>query len=151
MTTARLTLAATALAVLAACASVPRAPPERDLAAKQFGAPMPGQAALYVYRNEAFGGAARMGLLLDGAYLGDTGPKTFHWVTIPPGKHTLVGKAENDAVLEFTAEPGRNVFVWQEVKMGFWSARNRLELVDENVGRPAVAECSLAEVGATPR
>jgi hypothetical protein len=153
MTILRRALTGAALAALAACASVPKAPPERDLAAKQFSTPMPGQAALYVYRNESFGAAAKMGLILDGAYLGDTAAMTFHWVTIAPGKHTLVGKAENDAVLEFVAEPGRNVFVWQEVKMGMWSPRNRLELVDEARGKAAVAECSLAEVGtsAAPR
>ena len=153
MTILRRTLAAAALAALAACASVPKAPPERDLAAKQFAAPMPGQAALYVYRNESFGAAAKMGLILDGAYLGDTAANTFHWVTVAPGKHTLVGKAENDAVLEFEANPGQNVFVWQEVKMGVWSPRNRLELVDEARGKAAVAECSLAEAGtpAAPR
>ncbi len=153
MTILRRTLAAAALAALAACASVPKAPPERDLAAKQFAAPMPGQAALYVYRNESFGAAAKMGLILDGAYLGDTAAATFHWVTIAPGKHTLVGKAENDAVLEFEANPGQNVFVWQEVKMGMWAPRNRLELVDEARGKAAVAECSLAEAGtpAAPR
>lgn len=153
MTILRRTLAAAALAALAACASVPKAPPERDLAAKQFAAPMPGQAALYVYRNESFGAAAKMGLILDGAYLGDTAANTFHWVTVAPGKHTLVGKAENDAVLEFEANPGQNVFVWQEVKMGMWAPRNRLELVDEARGKAAVAECSLAEAGtpAAPR
>lgn len=144
MTILRRTLAAAALAALAACASVPKAPPERDLAAKQFAAPMPGQAALYVYRNESFGAAAKMGLILDGAYLGDTAANTFHWVTIAPGKHTIVGKAENDAVLEFEANPGQNVFVWQEVKMGVLQARSKLHLVDEASGRERVNSCKLA-------
>ncbi|HEY6099624.1 MAG TPA: DUF2846 domain-containing protein [Anaeromyxobacter sp.] len=151
MTMTRGALAAAALAALAACASVPKAPPERDLAAKQFAAPMPGQAALYVFRNESMGGAVKMGLVLDGAYLGDTAARTFHWVTVAPGKHTLIGKAENDAVLEFTAAPGQNLFVWQEVKMGVLSARNRLELVDDARGRTGVAECELAEAGALAR
>jgi Protein of unknown function (DUF2846) len=148
MTFARRALAAAALAVLAACASVPMAAPDRDFAAKEFAKPSRGKAALYVFRNESIGGTVKMTLQLDGAPLGETGPKTFHWVTIAPGKHTLVGKAENESVVQFTAASGQNVFVWQEVKMGFLSAGNRLELVDEQTGRAGVADCEMAE--ATP-
>jgi hypothetical protein len=131
--------------MLAACASVPKAEPDRDFAAKQFTRPLRGKAALYVFRNESLAGAVKMSLELDGQPLGDTAPRTFHWVTLKPGKHTLVGKAENESVLEFTAAPGQNLFVWQEVKMGLLSAQNRLELVNEERGRAGVAECELAE------
>src|SRR5215470_7461966 len=99
--------AAVGLLALAACASVPRAAPERDLKAKTFAAPPKGKAALYVFRDESMGGAFKMELQLDGAPLGETGPKTFHWVNIAPGKHTLVGKAENESRLEFTASAGQ--------------------------------------------
>lgn len=148
MTLARPVLAAVALAILAACASVPMAATERDFAAKEFAKPSRGKAALYVFRNESLGGTVKMTLQLDGTPLGETGPRTFHWVTIKPGKHTLVGKAENESVVEFTAGSGQNVFVWQEVKMGFLSASNRLELVDEQTGRAGVAECEMAEAAA---
>src|SRR2546426_4643524 len=110
---ARRALAVVALGILAACASVPMAAPERDFAAKEFAKPSRGKAALYVFRNEAIGGSVKMSLQLDGTPLGETGPKTFHWVTIKPGKHTLVGKAENESVVEFTAASGQNVFVWR--------------------------------------
>jgi hypothetical protein len=145
MTLPRCAVCFASLALLAACASVPKAPPERDLAAKQFASPGRGKANLYVFRNESMGGAVRMGLMLDGEVLGDTAAKTFHWVPIAAGKHTLVGKAENESVLEFTAKPGQSVFVWQEVKMGLLSARNQLQVVDDERGRAAVAECDLAE------
>ena len=145
---ARRALAVVALGILAACASVPMAAPERDFAAKEFAKPSRGKAALYVFRNEAIGGSVKMSLQLDGTPLGETGPKTFHWVTIKPGKHTLVGKAENESVVEFTAASGQNVFVWQEVEMGLLSADNRLELVDEQTGRAGVADCEMAEAAA---
>ena len=148
MTFARRVLVSAALAILAACASVPMAATERDFAAKEFAKPSRGKAALYVYRNESIAGTVKMSLQLDGALLGETGPRTFHWVTLAPGKHTLVGKAENDSVIKFTAASGQNVFVWQEVKMGILSAENRLELVDEQTGRAGVAECEMAEATA---
>jgi hypothetical protein len=144
MTSAPRALAIAALALLAACASVPKAAPERDFAAKEFARPSKGKAALYVFRNESIAGGVKMSLQLDGTPLGETAAKTFHWVTVSPGKHTLVGKAENESVIEFTATPGQNVFVWQEV-MGFLSAQNRLEVVDEQRGRAGVADCELAE------
>ena len=147
MRLSRAVLAASAVAMLAACASVPKASPERDRSAKQFAAPPKGKAALYVFRDESFGAAIKMSLLLDGRIVGDTAAKTFHWVEIAPGKHTLIGKAENESTLDFTAVPGQNVFVWQEVKLGVLSARNKLQLVDDQRGRAGVAQCELAEPG----
>ncbi|HSN91946.1 MAG TPA: hypothetical protein VLS93_12015 [Anaeromyxobacteraceae bacterium] len=133
-----------ALAALAsACASVPMAPPERDLAAKQF-LPTPGKANLYVFRDETFGAAVKMSLVLDGRMFGDTAARTFLLTTVDPGRHVLVSKAENDARLEFDAAPGANVFVWQEVKMGVLMARSKLHLIDEASGRERVNSCKLA-------
>jgi hypothetical protein len=149
MTSARRVIVAAAFALLTACASVPKAPEQLDQAVKQFAPPPKGKAALYVFRNEALGGSVKMTLDLDGRFLGDTAPKTFHWITIKPGKHTLVGKAENEVTLEFTAKAGQSIFVWQEVKMTLLSAKNRLELVDEDRGHAGVAECELAEVEAS--
>jgi hypothetical protein len=149
--TRRTLLAALAAALLAACASVPKAPPERDLAAKQFQPPAPGNASLYVYRHEAFGGAVRMSLLLNGQHVGDTGPRSFVWVGLSPGKHQLVSKAENDSVLELEAQPGATYFVWQEVKMGLMSARSKLQLVDDATGKAGVASCQLVETASSAR
>src|SRR5437016_8409362 len=143
MTFARRVLVSAALAILAACASVQMAATELDFAAKEFAKPSRGKAALYVFRNEAIGGSVKMSLQLDGTPLGETGPKTFHWVTIKPGKHTLVGKAENESVVEFTAASGQNVFVWQEVKMGLLSDENRLELGDEQRRRAGVSDVEM--------
>src|ERR1700694_3472240 len=104
-----------------ACASVPMASHEADLAAKKFEVP-PGRANLYVFRNEGFGGAVRMSVQLDGAVLGDTAAKAYLYSPIPPGLHTVVSKSENDSQLTIDAKPGANYFVWQEVKMGVWRA-----------------------------
>jgi hypothetical protein len=133
-----------ALPLLAtACASVPMASPELDRAAKEFRT-TPGRSNLYLFRDESIGGAVKMTVLLDGQLFGDTAAKTFLVATIAPGKHVLMSKTENDAQLDFTAEAGKNVYVWQEVKMGVWAARSALHLVDEAAARPRVAECSMA-------
>lgn len=93
------------------------ASPEMDTSAKSY-AVKPKKANIYVYRNEVFGAAVKLGVLLDGRAVGDTASKTFLLLGVDPGSHTIVSKSENDATLKVDAVAGRNYFVWQEVKMG---------------------------------
>jgi uncharacterized protein DUF2846 len=109
-----------------------------------------GKANLYVFRDESMGSAVKMSVLLDDKLLGDTAAKTFLLEAVDPGKHALVSKTENDARLDFTAEPGKNVYVWQEVKMGVLSARSALHLVEEAEAKPRINECNLSVREAAP-
>ena len=143
MSFVRATTVGSALA-LCACASVPMARPERDLDAKRFEVP-PDQALLYVYRDETFGSAIKLTVLVDGQHVGDTAAHTFLLVPIAAGRHQIVSKSENDSSVELTAREGKAYFVWQEVKMGLFAARSELHLVNAKAGRAAVATCSLAE------
>lgn len=135
-------LAVAAVALASGCASVNMASPEADSAAKTY-AVKPGMANIYVYRNEQFGAAIKMPLVLDGRAVGDTAAKTYLLLPVTPGRHTLISKTENDSVLNIDAVAGRNYFVWQEVKMGLMSARSNLQLVDEAQGKAGVGECKL--------
>ena len=131
------------VALVAGCASVPMAPIEADAAAKRFEA-TPGKANLYVYRNENFGGAVKMSVVLDGAMLGDTAAMTYLFTPVERGHHQVTSKTENDSDVEFDAEEGKTYFLWQEVKMGVWTARSALHPVQEQEGRAAVLQCKLA-------
>ncbi|NSL56222.1 DUF2846 domain-containing protein [Uliginosibacterium aquaticum] len=133
-----------AAALLTGCASVPMATPEQDAAAKSF-AVTADKANVYIYRNESFGGAVKMPVVVDGKIVGDTLAKTYIKQEVAPGSHTIISKAENDAELKFDVAAGKNYFVWQEVKMGIWMARSALTLVDEAQGKEGVAECKLIE------
>ena len=126
------------------CASVQMASPEMDTAAKTY-ATKAGMANLYVYRNEQMGAAIKMPVALDGRVVGDTAAKTYLFLQVPAGRHTLVSKTENDSTLDLNVAAGSNYFVWQEVKMGFMSARSQLQLVDEATGKAGVAECRLVQ------
>jgi hypothetical protein len=127
------------LVVVTGCASVPEATPELDQAAKTFRAPAD-KAGVYVYRNETMGAAIKLHVLMDGQYLGETASKTYFYVEVPPGKHTVTGKAENESVVTFDAIAGRLYYIWQEIKMGLFQPRNELKLVDEATGRAGVLE-----------
>jgi uncharacterized protein YceK len=130
--------------VFSGCASVPMESNVEDEAAKTFEV-VEGRSNIYIYRNENLGGAIKMPVLLDDKIAGDTAPKTFILKTVEPGEHVVVSKTENDASLAFTTEAGKNYFVWQEVKMGLWTARSKLHLVDEATGRDGVNECKLVK------
>jgi len=139
----KIALGAVALSLLAGCASVPMGDPARDVALKEFSPPKD-KAAIYVYRNENFGGAIKMPVLLDGKFLGDTGAKTYLYTEVSPGPHQLISKTENDSTLKLETLAGKIYYVWQEVKMGMFSARSNLQLVDEKVGQDGVKESKLA-------
>ena len=126
-------------ALLGGCASAPMADPRLDAEAKTF-RPSPGKAGVYIYRNETFGAAISMDIALDGRVLGPTASKTYYYVEVMPGPHTVRGKAENESTVSFQALADRLYFIWQEVKMGLFMARNELQLVDEATGRAGVME-----------
>lgn len=129
-------------AALVGCASVPLGDVKQDEAAKTF-AVKGDKAGVYIYRNETLGAALKFDLTLDGKYLGQTASKTYFYQEVAPGKHTLTSKAENTDTLEFEAMAGKLYYVWQEVKVGLLTARNKLKLVDEAEGKQGVLESKL--------
>lgn len=131
------------VAALSGCASVPMGDVRQDTALKTFAA-KPGQAGLYIYRNETFGSAVRMEVAVDGQPLGQTAPQTYLYKELPPGRHTVSAKAENQETLTIDMAPGKLYYVWQEVKMGLLYARTQLHLVGEAEGRKGVMDSKLA-------
>jgi Protein of unknown function (DUF2846) len=137
-------LAIAAVAInLVGCASVNMGDAQQDAAAKKFVAPKD-NAGVYVYRNETFGAANKMDVAIDGKPIGKTAAKTFLYKEVTPGKHSIVSNTENSDALEIDAKPGMLYYVWQEVKMGFMSARSKLHLVSEAQGKAGVMETKLA-------
>lgn len=127
--------------------NIPHASPERDQEAKAF-QPQPGKANLYVYRSEFIGAAFAMDVSLDGEKMGSTGAQDYLFAQVAPGKHTVTSHAENDDTIKFTAEAGKNHFIWQEVKLGVLKARTKLHLVGEDEGRTEVGKCQLVDTAA---
>ncbi len=128
--------------LLSGCASVPMAPMDQDIKAKDF-SPAPNKASLYIYRNESFGAAIPMTVSVNGKALGQTAAQTYFRLNIIPGKYSVESHAENVSSLSLTTEAGKNYFVWQEVKMGMWMARSLLQQTDEPTGRAGVIESKL--------
>jgi Protein of unknown function (DUF2846) len=137
-------MAVLSLLVMSGCASVPMASKSADAQAKLF-APVTDKATVYIYRNGIFGSAIKLPLLIDGASVGDTAPKTYVEQVLPPGSHTITSKGEKDSSLTLAVEAGQTYYVKQEVVMGVFAASTELHAVDEKTGRAAVSECRLIQ------
>lgn len=124
------------------CVNVPKASSEDDARAKTF-ATRPGMCGLYVYRNESIGSTVELELELDGLEFGSTGSRNYLFTWLRPGKHTLAPHTDPDAELVIDAKAGTLVYVWQETRLGYWSADSKLEIVSEAVGQQGVRECAL--------
>lgn len=134
--------AAFSLSIIAACSSVPMGTAQQDGEVKKFAPPVD-KAAVYIYRNEFMAPGIRMDVLVNGIDIGSTTAKTFLYTELPPGRHTITSKAENNHSIEIQTKAGESSYVWQEVKLGGWYARSKLQQVDAATGQSGVRECKL--------
>lgn len=132
-----------AAAFASGCASVKKAAPAKDAAAKRFEVTAE-HAQVYVYRNEVLGAALSMPVTVDGKLAGKTGSKSFFKFDLPAGKHTLTSQ-DKESRLNLEVENGKIYYVWQEVKMGVMSGGSKLQLVSAEQGQKGVKECALIE------
>jgi Protein of unknown function (DUF2846) len=135
-----------ALAVLAGCASVPMATKEQDASAKAFSIPAPDKAGLYIYRDSFVGQALRKVVSIDGKVVGTTANKTYFFLELAPGSHTLTTESEfGDNSLVLQASGGTNYYVRQYIKMGVFVGGSALEMVSEEDGKKAILTCERAQ------
>jgi hypothetical protein len=130
----------TSIVMLYGCASVNKAPASVDAESKQFKANA-AVSQVYVYRDETMGSAISMPVTVDGKMAGSTGPHSFFKFDLPAGSHTITSQ-DKESSLSLTTEAGKLYFVWQEVKMGAFSAGSKLQLVSEEKGKKGVADCT---------
>lgn len=131
------------IGILHGCASVPMGDSVKDSEMKRFGT-IPDMSRIYIYRNETFGAAVKMTVTVDGRVIGATAANTYLVADVPAGVHTIGSDAENLTMLKVNTQAGKNIYVWQEVKMGFGYARSQLHLVSEGEGKEGVLETKLA-------
>lgn len=126
--------------LFSSCATIPRLSKELDSAAKTFETTTE-KANIYIIRDELIGGAVGMPLDINGQLLGKTSALTYILAIVKPGTQNIVSHAENDSTLSLDVEPGKNYFVWQEVKMGVFMARTKLHSIGETEGKAKVLKC----------
>jgi hypothetical protein len=139
----KLILAALLSTLLSACASVPMAGLQDDQQAKEFKAPA-GKGRIYIFRDENFGGAIKVTVTVDGKLIGQSAPMTYFVADVEPGEHIVACQAESSSQVSVKVKKGEIAYVWQEMKMGMWSAGCKVQEVNESRGRTGVSACKRA-------
>ncbi len=130
-------IVAALVSVLTGCASVPMASMDQDAQAKGFTS-LPDKANLYIFRDETMGAALPLTVSVNSKTLGQTASMTYFRLNLAPGKYTISSLAEDVSTLNVDLSAGSTCFVWQEIKMGMFSARSKLQQVDETRGKAGV-------------
>lgn len=134
---------------LSACAAVPMASKQADAKAKQF-KPAPDKVGIYLYRNDNLGAPFDMTVVIDGRVAGKTGPRTYFYWELPPGRHDIASVTENTDTITLNTKAGQNYFIWQEFRVGVeglskGKANSKLHQVSAEVGMAGVRQCKLVE------
>lgn len=137
--------AATSLAIMTGCASVPMESADADVALKTFAAPPADHAGLYIYRDSFAGQGLKKTVTLDGKTIGETANRVYFYKLISPGSHKIGTESEfSDNVIDLVAVAGKNYYVRQSIKMGVFVGGAKLTVVPENLGQAHLQKCSLA-------
>lgn len=132
---------------MAGCAVAPVATREMDARGRSFTV-AEGKANIYLYRNENLS-ASPMQIFVNGAEAGATGRATYLLWEVDPGAYDISSGSDNTSSVRIVAEAGKSYYVWQMVKLDrrlvlldIVIARSELHIVDEDMGRWGVSECS---------
>jgi len=106
----------------------------------------PEQCRIYILRPAIVGAAIPMSVRNGDKFIGSTGPKSFLCWEREPGKTTISSKAENTSTVDLDAQKGSVYYLVQHIRMGFFIARNKLELVDETKGQEILKKCKPPQV-----
>lgn len=107
----------------------------------------PSKARIYVYRPARAGGAASMEIWDGKVHVGNTGPKSFLCWERKPGEALISGKEENVSTVSVFTKPNQTYYIFQHLRMGWWAARNEMEVVTEEQAKPLLQKCKAPKPG----
>jgi len=107
-------------------------------------------ALIYVVRPSGIGPIVRFNVFLDdkedASEMGYTRGSQYVYFFVTPGVHTIYSKAENWAEISIDVKPQDVIFLRQTPSMGFFMARNSLDLVQDTEGKYHVKNSSLGTI-----
>jgi len=150
-------LAATFLALVSGCASLPDPEVMRKEAEGYQLPKLPeeGKALVYVVRPSFAGKTVRFNVFVDdqeeASEMGYTRGKQYIYFNLLPGPRKIFSKAENWAEIEVNANAGEIIYIQQEVSMGVLMARNSLQRIEESQGKYHVKTLKLGTITKTDK
>ncbi len=115
-------------------------PEDADYRAKQF-IVKPDKANIYLYRELVTGEDEPWTVELDGEVVSKTTGGACLMREVEPGLHKITSTSDSADPLLLTAEAGKNYFIRQDAKLGFFRIRRQLQQVDDQAGKRAVIKC----------
>lgn len=115
-------------------------PDDADYRAKQF-IVKPDKANIYLYRKLDTGEDEPWTVKLDGEVVSKTPGGACLMREVEPGLHKITSTSDSADPLLLTAEAGKNYFIRQDAKLGFFRIRRQLQQVDDLAGKRAVIKC----------
>lgn len=103
----------------------------------------PEKARIYVLRPVSIGGMVPMEVQDGEIVVGETGPRGALCWERDPGPADITSHAENVDFLRIETEKGMVYYLLQKVKMGFFVARTKLELLMKDEGPETLQKCKL--------
>ncbi len=134
---------------LSGCASVEMTSKAESEKAKEFNSPSQGTAGVYIYRDSFVGKALKKDVWIDGKCIGESAPDVFFYTEVEGGKkHKVDTESEfSPNTLELMFEAGKNYFLRQYIRMGFFVGGAGLEQVSEEKGKIDIAKLKMAKSG----
>ena len=122
-----------------------RAPIAEDKLAKEFKTD-PDFANLYICRNESFGWAVHMPVLVNDKLIGRTEAQSYFYIKLEEGRQNIKSLTEQIQSIYIDTVKNKNYFVWQEVKMGTWTANSMLHSMNEEDGKKCVQSSHMLKI-----
>ena len=122
-----------------------RAPIAEDKLAKEFKTD-PDFANLYICRNESFGWAVHMPVLVNDKLIGRTEAQSYFYIKLEEGRQNIKSLTEQIQSIYVDTVKNKNYFVWQEVKMGTWTANSMLHSMNEEDGKRCVESSHMLKI-----
>ncbi len=113
---------------------------DADYRAKQF-IVKPDKANIYIYRSRVTGEDEPWTVELDGEVASKTPGGACLMREVEPGLHKITSTSDNADSVLLTAEAGKNYFIRQGAKLGFFRIRTQLQQVEDQAGKRAVIKC----------
>lgn len=154
----RVSVAIPAFLILAACAALPLAPEEENLAAKRF-TPDPENGSIYIFHQTKFIFGPNLLttiVLIDGRLVSsEMKAGTFLYVKAPPGQHDLSSKKGGSnpmgaSVTTLTVEKGKLYFIEMTYDRGWSTLIPVLTVISEEAGKKKVLERDLVKTDMRP-
>ena len=132
--------------ILTGCAKVDMAPETKSLQTKQFKTPPKGKSGIYIYRDSFFGAGVSNSLYIDDKLIGKTAPYVFLYKEVNAGKHKIFANSSfGTDEMSLTTESGKNYYIRNYIRMGFFSGGANLEKIEETKAQKEISKLDLSE------